>query len=229
MLPHDDLRLLARFEATEEWLLEPGDILYVPPRVPHNGVAVGDDCMTYSVGFRAPSRSELIAHWSDHLLASLQDDDRYQDPPMQAQANPGEIAPAALAGLHAMILERMSDADAFARWFGEYTTARKYPDVDWRPEEAIGVGEVRALLTDGAALCRNPASRFSFVRQDERALLLFVDGECFECVAETAALAEQLCAADRVEADPTLIPSDTAMALIAALLNQGSLAFEEED
>src|SRR3990170_7562789 len=60
LLPHDDLRLLASFEPTDEWILEPGDILYVPPRVAHNGIAVSDDCMTYSIGFRAPSRRELI-------------------------------------------------------------------------------------------------------------------------------------------------------------------------
>ena len=59
LLPHDDLRLLANFEATDEWVLEPGDILYVPPGYAHNGVAVGDDCMTYSIGFRAPSRGDL--------------------------------------------------------------------------------------------------------------------------------------------------------------------------
>jgi len=55
LLPHDDLRLLADFRPVEEWVLEPGDMLYVPPRVAHNGVAVGTDCMTYSVGFRAPA------------------------------------------------------------------------------------------------------------------------------------------------------------------------------
>jgi 50S ribosomal protein L16 3-hydroxylase len=60
LLPHDDLRLLEKFEPTDEWILEPGDILYVPPRYAHDGVAVGDDCMTYSIGFRAPSRGELI-------------------------------------------------------------------------------------------------------------------------------------------------------------------------
>src|SRR3546814_14884173 len=76
LLPHDDLRLLAGFEAADEWILEPGDILYVPPRVAHNGVAVGDDCMTYSIGFRAPSRGELIADWCDHLLDSTRDDDQ---------------------------------------------------------------------------------------------------------------------------------------------------------
>ena len=96
MLPNDDLRLLADFTATDEWILEPGDILYLPPRFAHDGVALGDDCMTYSVGFRAPSRAELIAHWCDHLLAELADDDRYADPDLAPQANPGEIAPAAL-------------------------------------------------------------------------------------------------------------------------------------
>ena len=71
LMPHDDLRLLADFEATDEWILEPGDILYVPPGVSHEGIAVGDDCMTYSIGFRAPSRSELIGYWSDDLLADM--------------------------------------------------------------------------------------------------------------------------------------------------------------
>lgn len=222
LLPHDDLRLLAAFEATEEWVLEPGDILYVPPGVPHDGVAVGDDCMTYSIGFRAPSRSELIAHWSDHLLEGLQDDDRYRDP-AQRQDNPGEIAPAALAGLQAMILERMRDPAAFARWFGEYVTAPKYAEADWRPEEEVGAAEVRERIAEGLTLSRNPASRFSFVRQDRDALLLFVDGACFECTGAVAAFAERLCA--RAEG---VVGSDDACDLIAALVNQGSVAFGEE-
>src|SRR5690606_748288 len=60
LLPNDDVRLLADFKAVDEWILEPGDILYVLPRIAHNGVAIGDDCMTYSIGFRAPSRADLI-------------------------------------------------------------------------------------------------------------------------------------------------------------------------
>jgi 50S ribosomal protein L16 3-hydroxylase len=52
--PHADLALIADFAATDEWVLEPGDILYVPPGFAHDGVALGDDCMTYSIGFRAP-------------------------------------------------------------------------------------------------------------------------------------------------------------------------------
>src|SRR3546814_2595472 len=65
--------------------------LYVPPRVAHNGVAVGDDCMTYSIGFRAPSRGELIADWCDHLLDSTRDDDRYDDPNLRSEEHTSEL------------------------------------------------------------------------------------------------------------------------------------------
>lgn len=228
LLPHDDLRLLANFEATEEWILEPGDILYVPPRVAHNGVAIGGDCMTYSIGFRAPSHSELIAHWCDHLLGDMQDDDRYGDANLQAQKNPGEISATAIAQLHAMITEKMLDRDAFARWFGQYNSIHKYPDLDWQAEEPIQIEELRELLADDLPLYRNPASRFSFIRQHVDAVLLFVDGHCFECAEDTIAFAEQLCAQDRIAVDPTLMKSDSAMELIASLFNQGSVAFDPE-
>ena len=227
LLPHDDLRLLANFEAQDEWILDPGDILYIPPRVAHNGVAVGDDCMTYSIGFRAPSRSELIGHWCDDLLAEMQDDDRYEDPNLEQQKNPGEISTVALAALHTMITAKMVDHNAFARWFGQYSSTPRYPDMDWRPEEPVGTKPLRESLASGVPLSRNPASRFSFIRQGTgRPLLLFVDGQCFECVEETVAYAESLCAQDRMTLDPGLTNSDAAMALITALFNQGSLALD---
>ena len=125
LLELDDLRLLADFEALEEHVLEPGDILYVPPGVAHDGIAESDDCMTYSVGFRAPSRSELVAHFCDHVLGTMDDDDRYADPGLRRQANPGEIAPAALDRLHAMVAESLQDREAFTRWFGGYVTSPK--------------------------------------------------------------------------------------------------------
>ncbi|MGE4431426.1 MAG: cupin domain-containing protein [Sphingobium sp.] len=229
LLPHDDLRLLAEFEPTGEWVLEPGDILYVPPRFAHNGVAVGDDCMTYSIGFRAPARSELIADWCDHLMDELQDEDRYADPDLQAQDNPGEISAAALARLREMISGKLLDRDAFARWFGQYNSMPKYADMDWRPEEPIGMEDARRLVAQGLPLDRNPASRFSFIRDGAASLLLFVDGQCFECAGEAIALAEQLCARDRLPVEPQWGQSDRALALIAALYNQGSVAFDSEE
>jgi len=226
LLPHEDLRLLAQFEGREEWVLEPGDILYVPPGIAHEGTAIGHDCMTYSIGFRAPSASELIEHWSEHLSETA-DDDRYGDPNLEAQANPGEISPAAIARLHEMVTEKLLDRDAFARWFGQYSSTPKYPDMDWRPEEPIGIAEVRERLAGGEPLCRNPASRFSFIRREGGSVSLFVDGECFDCTGKTSVLAEQLCAEDRMTIDPDIC--DAAIELIATLINQGSIAFESED
>lgn len=229
LLPHDQLRLIANFEAVEEWALEPGDILYVPPGIAHNGVAVGDNCMTYSVGFRAPSRAELIGDFCDDLLEEMSDDDRYGDPGLPPQDNPGEITPAALDGLQAMLREGLSDRAAFARWFGKYNSTPKYPEIDWSPEEPATAEQLRGALKTGTPVLRNPASRFSFIRQDAGDVLLFVDGESFECTEEAAELAAQLCAEPSVSVAPELSQSDPAMELLAALYNQGSLAFETED
>ena len=226
LLPNDDLRLLANFQATDEWLLEPGDMLYVPPGISHNGVAVGDDCMTYSIGFRAPSRSELIGYWADDLLADMPDDDRYGDAGLQPQDNPGEISPQAIDRLHAMITEKLADREAFVRWFGQYNSTPKYPDVDWRPEVPIEVEQLRKALTSGIRLRRNPASRFSFVRENENWVILFVDGQSFHCNDETISFAKDICARDTVTIDQDSIQSDAAMRLIVALYNQGSLASE---
>lgn len=226
--PHADLRLLASFEATDEWVLEPGDILYVPPRVAHNGIAVGDDCMTYSIGFRAPSRRELIEEWSAHLLAGMADDELYEDPDLRTQENPGEITAQAIARLQAMVAEKLLDRDAFARWFGRQNSERKYPDVDWRPDHPLGTEDLRARLSDRLPLSRNPASRFSFIRQNADATLLFVDGESFECAGETVAFAERICAEDRIQlANP--IGSAATEALMLKLLNGGSIAFDRDD
>ncbi len=229
LLPHNDLRLLADFEAREEWLLEPGDILYVPPGLSHNGVAVGDDCMTYSIGFRAPSRSELITGWSENLVDELKDDDRYADPNLAAQDNPGEITEEAIAQLHRMIAEKLLDRGAFSRWFGRYSTMLDNPDIDWRPDQPIGAEDVRQLLAEGVSLLRNPASRFSFIRQGPNSLALFVDGQCFACAGEAAAWAQQICAHDKVMVSPSMVKSERVMTLVLELLNQGSLAFDQDD
>lgn len=72
LMKHADLRILADFEGSDDWVLEPGDMLYLPPRLAHLGTAV-DECMTYSVGFRAPSAAEVLTHFTDFLAQFLPD------------------------------------------------------------------------------------------------------------------------------------------------------------
>ncbi|TRD11924.1 cupin domain-containing protein [Erythrobacter insulae] len=229
LLPHSNLSLLADFQPTDEWILEAGDILYVPPRIAHRGTAIGDGCMTYSIGFRAPSCAELIDNWADDLADGLLDQDRYTDPGLAKQDNPGEIDPDAIAQLHSMITEKILDRSSFARWFGRYNTSPKNPDIDWRPETSAEVDDIRRSLAEGAVILRNPASRFSFIRETPSSVLLFVDGQSFECTGAQAELAERICAEPRL-----ILGSDKSrsaldlptLSLIADLFNQGSVALD---
>jgi 50S ribosomal protein L16 3-hydroxylase len=183
--------------------------------------------MTYSIGFRAPSRADLVEGWSVHQADGMAEEDRYADPDLTPQLNPGEISSAAFDRMHAMVMEALSDRDAFARWFGLHHSLPKYADADWQPDEPIALDEVLALLTQGKELRRNPASRYSFIRR-EPSILLFVDGHCFDCGDDTAPLAEKLCSASTFAPDQELTKSAGSIALIKALIDQGSLAFDEE-
>lgn len=227
LIPHDGLRLLADFEPTEEWILEPGDILYVPPRLAHCGTAIGDDCMTYSIGFRAPSRGELIEAWADDMASDLSDSDRYIDPQLSPQDNPGEISGDAIDRLQAMLADVLLDRRRFARWFGQYNSAPKNPEIDWRPDQPATVDDVEQWLAAGTPLIRNPASRFSFIRETGSSVLLFADGHCFACTDEAADFAQAICAQSELAVTPDT--SSSTLELITALFNEGSLGFDVQD
>lgn len=229
LLPHDGLRLLATFDPTDEWVLEPGDILYVPPGFAHEGTALGDDCMTYSIGFRAPSRAGLVSAWTDHVLDTLGEDDRYADPDPGRLPNPGEIAPPALARLQQMVAETLTDSARFARWFGEYATAPKAERLDWAPDALWSADEVRQALAAGDPLERNPASRFAFTRIAPGSVTLAVDGHSHDCQGAVAVFAEQLCAADRLTPDPESAAHPGLAELIRILVNSGSVAFAAKE
>lgn len=222
--PHDDLRLLADFQAAEEWVLEPGDILYVPPGIAHEGTGIGTDCMTYSVGFRAPSVTELLSDYCDHLIETTTDDARYGDPDLARQANPGEIAPAALERLHAMVTQRLQDRAEFARWFGEFASTPKHG----APEGSYNGAMLLDAAMQGAPVVRNSASRFAFFGRDDAALTLFADGRSYACTGLAGEFAEHICAAGCGQIDIALVQDEAARALLLSLLEHGSLVIEDD-
>ena len=122
----EPLKLLRHFEPQQEWLLEPGDMLYLPPLWGHDGVAEGGDCMTCSIGFRAPAAQEL----SRDLLLRLADEDHgegdlYRDPRQPATAAPGAVPAALLDFAAAAVARRVADPQALARALGESLTEPK--------------------------------------------------------------------------------------------------------
>lgn len=114
-IPDIDLRIMREFVAEAEWTLEPGDMLYLPPDVPHYGVAVGE-CMTYSIGFRAPSRADLLEDLLGQILEQPDMQERFRDPKRCLQADPTTLAEADLERLTDFILQALPDRTAIRRW-----------------------------------------------------------------------------------------------------------------
>jgi 50S ribosomal protein L16 3-hydroxylase len=125
LVPDLPLKILARFQPQREWLIGPGDMLYLPPQVAHEGTAV-DACTTYSIGFRAPAAQELAIAFLDWLRDRVALDGRYADAglaaPQRGQAQIG----ASLRRYAATMLSRVrwDECDA-ARFLGCYLTEPK--------------------------------------------------------------------------------------------------------
>lgn len=170
-----ELKLLREFVPSHDWVLAPGDMLYLPPNVPHHGIAE-DPCLTISVGMRAPAASELIGDWLDELLADTDESVRYHDEDLAVPADPNEIDVAAMnrvvAALNAI---RMNDPDRLGDWFGRFiTTYRAAGEVMPRGDERPRI-ELEWDLTQGAALQRHPWSRMAW-RRNARGASLFCSG-----------------------------------------------------
>ena len=226
LLPHDELRLLRDFEVEHDWLLDAGDMLYLPPRYAHRGVAVGDECMTYSIGFRAPSRAELLGHWADAAIDGLNEDDRYTDGRLSAAAKPGEIDDATLGRLRGMVESALADRAVFSDWFGRYVTARKYPEPTGGPARATNSTRLVARLARGACLVRHASSRYAYMRRG-RGLNLYVDGGSLACKGAAARLAERLCNERGCRLGASDLRAKAALDLAVELFNRGVLVFDD--
>src|SRR5690606_21468235 len=104
------------------WILEPGDMLYLPPKLAHWGIAQGN-CMTYSIGFRAPTAAEMLLEFSEIRAPELPLK-HYCD--SEALQSSGEIPASAIAQVQKMLLEAIDDPEAIARWFGSHMTQSRY-------------------------------------------------------------------------------------------------------
>lgn len=170
-----ELDVLAAFEPTEEWDLEPGDMLYLPPGVAHHGVALGE-CLTYSIGFRAPSREEMLAGWFEFLMERLEPGKRFGDPDLRPVEHPGKIEKDAMDRARAMLDEALRfDQDDFRQWFGSFITSDdSLPPVE-PAEGKLGLERLKRQLDAGRRLVRNPLIRVAYSEQGDRAWL-FVNG-----------------------------------------------------
>lgn len=124
LVPNAPLKILRHFRPEQEWLLNPGDMLYLPPRYAHNGVAVGE-CMTYSIGFRSPSAQEIATQFLVYLQDRIELTGIYQDPDLGLQKHPAQIGDAMLAQVDAMLERIRWSSKEVADFLGCYLTEPK--------------------------------------------------------------------------------------------------------
>jgi len=217
------LNILQDFDTQDEWILEPGDMLYIPPGVAHWGIAEGD-CMTYSIGFRAPSHADILTELSQDIATALTNDQRFSDPQLLLQQNPGEISHEAIAQIQ-QIVQNYFTADKIAHWFGKHMTERKYVQDEPDGDDELDADDWQAALADGNRLWRHPAARFAF-HSDEEGTELYADGVALPCSRELAGL---VCAQPEIswaQVKP-LVQDLFDRAAITQLINQESLLIDE--
>ncbi|MBC53989.1 MAG: hypothetical protein CMQ34_09175 [Gammaproteobacteria bacterium] len=243
MTPRRDdsgLRLLKDFKAEQEWTVNPGDILYLPPGISHYGVAIGNS-MTYSVGFRAPSHADMIGGLADQVLDELTQDHRYIDVHPQLPLHSGEISADVVQHVRERVLSLLDRPEKIRQWFGKAMTTPRYVsdehapccdhhddvDHDHDDPDISDIITLRNALEGGAEVFKVPGSRYAYAL-DETHAELFVDGECYPCNWRLLPLLQALSAPGHTEAlDPDVVAAcnadEEAAQLLLTLYNRGCL------
>ena len=220
--PDVPLKILQNFEPEEEYLLEAGDMLYLPPRYAHDGVAEACstdegkpvDCMTYSIGFTAPAKGELAAELL-HRLAEFGEDEsadadegasqsRYRDGRQPATATPAALPEALMAFASQAVIDALKDPLAIACALGEYMTTPK-PSV-WFDDATAG----RDLSGGGSAVQLDARTRMMYDANH-----IFINGESYRAKGADARLMHSLADARMLPAAALRKASSAALDLLA--------------
>lgn len=228
IVPDLDVRILADFDPDEEIVLGPGDMLYLPPRVAHHGVAEDDECMTYSVGFRAPSHQDLVGAFLQHAMEEIDPDERYSDPDLEPVRHAGEIHEEARTKVYRLLRGLVKDDESIDYWFGEYLTR---PDRDHQPvppETPVSNRTVVDALQNGTDLRRGLVSNLAFIEHDNTATL-FVNGTRRTLDPELAYAAPLITGREVFPADRLTphLDDESFVDLLTSLINDGVLEFDE--
>jgi 50S ribosomal protein L16 3-hydroxylase len=164
------LKLLRNFRSQGECILEAGDMLYLPPQIAHDGVALAS-CRTYSVGFRAPSQTELISNFLSFLEDRVPEGGQYRDPDLRSQRFPAAISPAMILQIERTLGKlRWGHADV-VEFLGRHLTEPRSPSPLAPPSRAFSKAEfVRRARSHGLELAL--ASQMLYCDRH-----LFINGE----------------------------------------------------
>jgi 50S ribosomal protein L16 3-hydroxylase len=208
--PDMPLKILARFEPEQEFVLEPGDMLYLPPRYAHDGIAEGE-CQTYSVGFRAPRRGQLARDLLRQLAEDAEDtvsDTLYQDPSQPATATPGAIPETLQAYAREAVAAALRQGHDLDRALGESLTEPKA--TVWFERQPV------PRLLRGVVL--DARTRMLYDKRH-----IFVNGESWRAAGRDATLMRRLADQRRLQSADLAGASDAARDLLRQWCESGWL------
>lgn len=220
--PHPDLLQVAPFDAIIDEVLEPGDLVYIPPGFPHEGYSL-ENSLNYSVGFRAPSGKELLSGFADYVLAQELGSRRYQDPTLRLRDNAALVLPDEADSLREMMTGLLNSED-FTPWLGEFLSQSRHELDIAPPQPAYQEDEVRDALEEGT-----PLQRIGGLKVLQLASHTFINGERFS--SPDPRFLSVLAGTSVIEAAQLhpLIEETTVLTQLTGLINAGYWHFAEEE
>lgn len=211
---NDQVKLLSEFTVQQDYIAEAGDLLYIPAGVAHWGTAKSNDCITLSVGLRAPSKRELIIATLGNLADSFSESERYKDTVESIDSHSAKINSAVHKELSLYlqsITPELLEA-SINKAFGQLVTEPRYTNVDDEPPQDFVKIIIQELRQNSCILLEHPIhSRFAFSDQQ-----LFVNGEAYDVTED---FAKGIC-----DGKVTSSMTDKEMVFLVELLERGDIA-----
>jgi 50S ribosomal protein L16 3-hydroxylase len=210
------LKILQNFKPRQEYILEPGDMLYLPPRYAHDGVALDAGCQTYSIGFRAPRAGELarelLHRIAEELADGMEDDPKlaklYEDKTQEATAQPGQLPPALMAFALEAVNKALADTTLLEQLIGETLT-------DPKPGVYFDEG---SLPKQWQRISLSPKTRMSYDAKH-----MFINGQSFRCAGADAKILRKLADERSISAMELRAGSAALMPAIGEFAKEGWL------
>ena len=221
LLPDCELNVLQRFQAEQEWVLEPGDLLYLPPGIAHHGVAL-DSCMTWSIGMRAPSAADFFQTFGEWLADKQDEGERYRDPGLEVATRSGEIDTLAICQFRDFFQACNIGSEDFSAFLGVFLSRYRLANEPATPAMEIDPAGLIESLARGQRLQYNPWTRLLWM-ESKCGARLFAAGTEYSCTTDCA---QTICDPDRLQQlDQVLSQPD--LDLLCELLNRGHLYLEQ--
>ena len=217
------LNVLNQFMPEQEWILEPGDMLYLPPNVAHHGIAL-DPGMTWSIGSRAPSAADLLQSLGEWLAYSENEGGRYSDPDLKPAARAGEINVKALRELRGLMLSGIDESANIDNYLAAFLSRFRLAHDPLPPPKMIQPEKLLKGLQNGVSLFRNPWTRLTWV-ENTACARLYAAGQPYDC---STWLAESLCEWEQPRIRPDMLDHE-ALLTLTKLVNAGHFQLVNAD